>query len=57
MSRCVSLASDASETIHVIIVKVAMVTASDMGVHYVLIILTLNFIQGHTDLNNEIRNV
>ena len=27
--------------------------ASDIGMHQVLIILTLTFIQGHTDLNHE----
>ena len=30
-----------------------MVTASDMLMHLVLIIFTLTFIQGHTDLNHE----
>ena len=30
-----------------------MVTASDMVMHHVLIILPLAFIQGHTDLNHE----
>ena len=49
---CVSLASDSSETIEVTIVKPDMVTASDMLTHHtVLIILTLTFIQGETDLN------
>ena len=28
-------------------------TASDMGMHHVLIMLTLTFIQGHTDLDHE----
>ena len=28
-------------------------TASDISMHYVLIILILIFIQGHTDLNHE----
>ena len=41
------------ETIQVIIIKLATVTASDMLAHQVLIILTLTFIQGHKDLNNE----
>ena len=50
---CVSLASDSSETIEVIITKLSMVTASDMVMHHVLIILTLTFIQGRTDLNHE----
>ena len=43
---CVSLASDSWETIEVI--KLGMVTASDMVMHRVFIILTLTFIQGHT---------
>ena len=35
--------------------KLSMVTASDMVniMHHMLIILTLTFIQGHTDLNRE----
>ena len=49
----VSLASDSSETIAVIIIKLGSVTASDMGMHRVFIILTLTFIQGHTDRNHE----
>ena len=36
----------------VIIVKLGTVT-SNMGMHHVLIILTLTFIQGHTDLNHK----
>ena len=47
LSVCMSLASDTSESIEVIIIKL------DMLMHYVLIILTLAFIQGHTDLNRE----
>ena len=51
---CVSLASDSSETIEVIIIiKLGTVTASDMVMHHVLMILTLAFIQGHTELNDE----
>ena len=50
---CVSLASDSLETVEVIIIKVDMATASDMRMHHVLIILTLTFIQGYTDLNHE----
>ena len=47
MCVCV-LASDSSETIiEVIIIKLRMV------MHHVLIILTVTFIQGHTDLNRE----
>ena len=48
---CVSLASDSSETVEVIIVKLGTVTASVMGMHHMLITLTLTFIQGHTDRN------
>ena len=62
-----SLTSDASETVEVIIVKLVTVTASDMRLHHVLIILiasdmrlhhvliilTLTFIEGHTDQNHE----
>ena len=43
-----SLASDSSETVEVIIVKLGTVTASDLGMRHVLIMLTLTFIQGHT---------
>ena len=50
---CVSLASDSSETIEVMIIKLGTVTASDMLLHHVLIILTLTFIQGNTDVNHE----
>ena len=50
---CVYFASDSSETVEVIIVKLGMVDASDMIMHHVLSILTLTFIQGHTDLNRE----
>ena len=35
LSVCVSLASDSSETIHVIIVKLGTVTGSDMIMHHV----------------------
>ena len=49
---CVSLASDSSKTIEVII-KLGTATGSDMGLHHVLIILTVTFIQGHTDFNLE----
>ena len=44
---------DFSETVEVSIVKLGMVTASDMRMHDVLIILTLTFIQGQTDRNHE----
>ena len=45
---CLPLASDSAETIHVITIKLGMVTASDMRMHCVLVILTLTFVQGHT---------
>ena len=59
VSVCVSvfLASDYLETVEVTIVNLGMVTASDMGIQHVLIILTSTFIQGHTDLNREKINV
>ena len=47
-SVCVSPASDSSETIEVIIIKLGMVTSSDMVMHHVLIILILTCIQGHS---------
>ena len=50
---CVCVASDFSETVEVISVKLGTVTTSDMVMHHVLIILTLTFIQGHTALNRE----
>ena len=51
---CVSLASDSLETVEVITVKLDMVTASDMRMHHVLIILTLTLIQvRHTYLNHQ----
>ena len=37
-------------------VCLGMVTASDMRMHHVLIILTMTVIQGHTDLNHENNN-
>ena len=54
---CLPLASDSAETINVIIIKLGMVTTSDMIMHCVLVILTLTFVQGHTDLNHENNNV
>ena len=50
----VSYGSNSSEAINnVIIIKLGMVTASDMRMHHVLIILTFTFIQCHIDLNHE----
>ena len=53
LSVCLSLASDSSETIEVIIIQLGTMTASDIRMHHLLIILALTFIQGHTDLNHE----
>ena len=53
MCLYVSLASDSSVTITVTIVKLGTMTASDMRLHHVLIMLTLTFIQGHTHINQE----
>ena len=39
--------------IEVVIIKLGTVTASDMRIHHGLSILTMTFIQGHTDLNHE----
>ena len=50
---CVSFTSDSSETVEVISIKFGTVPASGMGMHHVLIILTMTFIQGHTDHNEE----
>ena len=48
---CVSLESDFSETIEVIITNLG--AATDMRMNHVLIILTLTFVQVHTELNHE----
>ena len=55
VSVCVSLASDSSETVEVIIVKRGTESASGkgMGMQHVLITFTLDFIQGHTGLYHE----
>ena len=50
VSVCVSLASDSSETINVIIIKRGTMTASDMIMHHVFIIW---IILGYIDLNHE----
>ena len=49
----VCVASDSSETVEVIIVKVCTVTAFIMRMHHLFILLTLIFLHGHTDLNHE----
>ena len=53
MSVCLSLGSDSSESIKAIITKLATVTASDMGLHHGLNMLTLTFVQCHIDLNRK----
>ena len=52
---CLYLASDSSETIEVIIVKLGTVrTSSNVKMHHVLIIITFTFIQGRqADFNHE----
>ena len=52
LSVCLSITSDSSETIEVITIRLGMVTASDMRMQRMLIILTLTLIQGHTDINH-----
>ena len=49
---CVFLTSDSSKTIDAIVIKLGTVTASEMVMHRVLIILTLTFMHGHTGLNH-----
>ena len=49
-----TLASDSLETIEVIIVKLGTVTASGVKMRHMLIMLTLTFIQGHTNLIKKI---
>ena len=53
LSVCVSLASDSSETNEVILIKLGKVTASDIVMHHMIIILTLTFNQSHTYPNHE----
>ena len=49
-----SLASDSSETVEVIIVNLDRVTASGMGIHHVVLTLTRPaYNEGHRDLNHE----
>ena len=50
---CVLVASDySSETVEVIIDKLGTLAAWDMGMHHVLIVLTLTFIQGDINLKH-----
>ena len=53
MYVCVYFASDFLETVEIMIVKFSTMTTPDMRMHHVRIIITLAFIQGHTDLNHE----
>ena len=50
-------ASDSSDTVKAIIIKLGTVTASDMIMHHVLMILTLTFIQGNISKMVKIINV
>ena len=47
MSVCLSVVRDSSEIIEVTIIKLGTVIAIDMGMHHVLIVLTLTFILDH----------
>ena len=53
LSACLLVSSHISETSEAIAIKFETVTASVTRMHHVFIILTLTFIQDHTDLNNE----
>ena len=50
-----SLASDSSEIVAVIIIKLGTVTVSDMRMDHVLSIVTLTFIQGHSTGPDQVR--
>ena len=50
---CLSVTSHISETSWAIAIRFDTVTVSVTRMHHVFIILTLIFIQGHTDLNHE----
>ena len=50
---CVCSSQAIPRKLGVDIVKLGTVTATDMRMHLVLSILTLSFIQGHTDLDHE----
>ena len=50
---CPSVAHNISERSEAIAIKFDPVTASVTRTHHMLIILTLTFIQGHTDVNHE----
>ena len=54
---CASLTNDSLETIKVTITKLDTVTATDMRMHHVLIILSLTLIEGYTDLNHKTNNI
>ena len=53
VSACMSLTSDSPETVEAIIIQLGTATAPDMRIHRVLFILTITFIQGHTDHNEN----
>ena len=50
---CVRPSEPIPRNLLVIIVKIGTVTASDMGMHHILIELTFTFIQGYIDQNHE----
>ena len=53
LSVCLSIASRISETNEAIAITYDKVTASVTRMHHMLLILTVTFIQCHTDLNHE----
>ena len=53
LSVCLSVASHVSKTSEVIASKFDTATTSVTERHHVLNILTLTYIQGHTDLEHE----
>ena len=53
MCVCVSVASDSSETIEVIIIKLGMVTASDMVMHHMLIVDLDLYSRSHILIRNK----
>ena len=57
MSVCSNERSEWLNGETLVIIKLRKVAASDMRMRHVLIILTVTFIQGHTDLNHENSNI
>ena len=50
---CVCSSQAIPRKFEVIIINIGTVTASDMKLHHMLMILTLTFVHHHTDLNHE----